>query len=65
MLVVNLGQINFMGCNNNQDALSDFYNHFISINANPCFMCSYCENYSSGQMVWEFVVGKEISSAQF
>ena len=56
--VVNLRQINFRGYNNHQDVLTDFYDHFTSINASPCSMCSYCENNAAGQMVREFVVGK-------
>lgn len=33
-----------------QDVLTDFYDHFTSINATPCSMC-YCENNASGEMV--------------
>jgi len=57
-VVLNLGKISFRGYNNHQDVLTEFYNHFMSINASPCSMCSYCKNNAVGQMVREFVVGK-------
>lgn len=56
--VVNLGQIHFRGYNSHQDILTDFHDHFTSINASPYSMCSFCENSAAGQMIREFVVGK-------
>lgn len=56
--LVNLGQINFRGYNNHQDVLTDFYDHFTSINTSPYSMCSFCENSAAGQMIIEFAVGK-------
>lgn len=56
--LVNLGQINFRGYNNHQDVLTDFYDHFTSINASPYSMCSFCENSAAGQMIIEYVVEK-------
>lgn len=56
--VVNLGKINFRGYNNHQDVLTDFYDHFTSINASPYSMCSFYENSAAGQMITELVAGK-------